>query len=145
MARATINLPTTFLDALNAADTQLGQFAEDALTAGAAIVEPRMRANLAGAIGSGTKEPSRSTGQLLQALGTTQVRVNSAGTHNIKVGFGENRRDGRSNALIANVLEYGRSNQPARPFLAPTRTQTRRGAVEAMKQVMTARIGKISP
>ncbi|WP_182175304.1 hypothetical protein [Flaviflexus equikiangi] len=55
MAKATINLPTTFLDALNAADTQLGQFAKDALTAGAAIVEPRMRANLAGAIGSGTK------------------------------------------------------------------------------------------
>ena len=132
MAKATINLPTTFLDALNAADTQLGQFAKDALTAGAAIVEPRMRANLAGAIGSGTKQPSRSTGQLLQALGTTQVRVNSAGTHNIKVGFSENRR-------------YGRSNQPARPFLAPTRTQTRRGAVEAMKQVMTARIGSIAP
>ena len=145
MARATIQMPTAFLDALNAADTQLGQFAEAALKAGAAVVEPRMRANLQGAIGRSTKQPSRSTGQLLAALGTTQVRVNSQGTHNIKVGFGENRIDGRSNALIANVLEYGRSNQPARPFLAPTRAQTRRGAVGAMKQVMTVKIGGIAP
>lgn len=145
MARATINLPTAFLDALNAADSQLDRFAEDALKAGATVVEPRMRANLAGAIGRGTKAPSRSTGQLLAALGTTTVKTNSLGNHNIKVGFGETRDDGRSNALIANVLEYGRSNQPARPFLAPTRAQTRRGAVEAMKQVMTARLGGIAP
>ena len=143
MAKATINLPTTFLDALNAADTQLGQFAKDALTAGAAIVEPRMRANLAGAIGSGTKQPSRSTGQLLHALGTTQVRVNRAGTHNIKVGFREDRTDGATNDLIANVLEYGKSGQPTKPFLKPAKSATKKSCVEAMKAKLDEEMSRI--
>lgn len=145
MAKATIQMPTAFLDALNTADSQIGAFAEDTLKAGAAVVEPRLRANLAGAIGRGTILPSRSTGQLLSALGITPVKTDGRGERNIKVGFAENRTDGRSNALVANVLEYGRSTQPARPFLAPTRSQTRRGAVEAMKQTMTVKIESIKP
>lgn len=145
MARAQINLPNRFLDALEATSTQLDSMAEEALKAGASVVEPRLRSNLQATIGSSTKEESRSTGQLLAALGTTTVKVNSEGRHNIKVGFAENRRDGRSNALIANVLEYGRSNQPPRPFLAPTRSQTSRSALAAMKQVLTNRIGGLKP
>lgn len=145
MARVQIRLPGAFIDSLNAASSVLETSADEVLGAGAAVVEPRMRSNLAAAIGTGTKEPSRSTGQLLGALGTTSVKVNSRGDHNIKVGFAENRRDGRSNALIANVLEHGRSNQPARPFLAPTRNQTRRGALQAMKQALAAQIGQVKP
>jgi HK97 gp10 family phage protein len=144
MARAQIKLPTTFIDSLEAASTMLDTAAEEVLQAGASIVEPRMRANLAGAIGQGAA-PSRSTGQLLGALGTTTAKVNSRGDHNVKIGFAENRRDGRSNALIANVLEHGRSNQPARPFLAPTRSQTRRPATEAMKQTLVARMNQVAP
>ncbi|ARU45736.1 HK97-gp10 family putative phage morphogenesis protein [Corynebacterium silvaticum] len=145
MARVQIRLPNAFIDSLNAASSVLDTSAGEVLGAGAAVVEPRMRSNLAAAIGAGTKGPSRSTGQLLGALGTTRVKVNSKGDHNIKVGFAENRRDGRSNALIANVLEHGRSDQPARPFLAPTRSQTRRGAIQAMKQALAARIGQVKP
>ncbi|WP_028822098.1 HK97-gp10 family putative phage morphogenesis protein [Propionimicrobium lymphophilum] len=145
MARVQIRLPNTFIDSLGAAGNVLESSAEEVLQAGAGVVEPRMRTNLADAIGSSTKQPSRSTGQLLAALGTTSLEVNSRGDHNVKVGFAENRSDGRSNALIANVLEHGRSNQPARPFLAPTRSQTRRPAVEAMKQVLAARIEAVKP
>lgn len=145
MARIHIKLPTDFLDALQAASDAVDSSAEEVLNAAAAVVEPRMRANLSSAIGSGIKGESRSTGQLLGALGTTSVKVNSAGDHNVKVGFAENRRDGRSHALIANVLEHGRSNQPARPFLAPTKSQTRRPAVEAMKQTLAAKIEQVKP
>lgn len=145
MARIHIKLPTDFLDALEAASDVVDSSAEEVLNAAAAVVEPRMRANLSSAIGSSTKGESRSTGQLLGALGTTSVKVNSAGDHNVKVGFAENRRDGRSHALIANVLEHGRSNQPARPFLAPTKSQTRRTAVEAMKQTLAAKIEQVKP
>ncbi|AHI22087.1 HK97 gp10 family phage protein [Actinomycetaceae bacterium WB03_NA08] len=145
MARVQIRLPNAFIDSLNAASNVLEASADEVLGAGAAVVEPRMRSNLAAAIGAGTKEPSRSTGQLLGALGTTSVKVNSRGDHNVKVGFAENRRDGRSSALIANVLEHGRSSQPARPFLAPTRNQTRSGAVEAMKQALAAKFGQVKP
>ncbi|MGN6060136.1 HK97-gp10 family putative phage morphogenesis protein [Corynebacterium striatum] len=146
MARVQIRLPNKYIDALEATSRLLDSTADEVLTAGANVVEPRMRANLASAIGQATTTmPSRSTGQLLGALGVTSVKVNSRGDHNVKVGFAENRRDGRSNALIANVLEHGRSNQPARPFLAPTRSQTRRGAVEAMKTVLKARLDGIQP
>lgn len=144
MARVHIQLPNNFIDALQAASTLLDAAAGDVLNAGAGVVEPRLRANLTAAIGQGAT-PSRSTGQLLAALGTTSVKVNSRGEHNLKIGFAENRRDGRSNALIANVLEHGKSNQPARPFLTPTRSQTRRAATEAMKQALTARMNQVAP
>ena len=145
MARVQIRLPNKYIDALEATSRLLDTATDEVLTAGANVVEPRMRANLASAIGRATTLPSRSTGQLLGALGVTSVKVNSRGDHNVKVGFAENRRDGRSNALIASVLEHGRSNQPARPFLAPTRSQTRRGAIEAMKAALTARIEQVGP
>ncbi|KAA1271039.1 HK97 gp10 family phage protein [Corynebacterium striatum] len=145
MARVQIRLPNKYIDALEATSRLLDTATDEVLTAGANVVEPRMRANLASAIGRATTLPSRSTGQLLGALGVTSVKVNSRGDHNVKVGFAENRRDGRSNALIASVLEHGRSNQPAHPFLAPTRSQTRRGAVEAMKAVLKAKLDGITP
>lgn len=145
MARAQIQLPNAFIDALEAVSNVIESSAEEVLSAGANVVEPRLRANLTSAIGSNTKAPSRSTGQLASALGTTSVKVNSRGVYNVKVGFAENRRDGRSNTLIANVLEHGRSNQAARPFLAPTRSQTRRPATEAMKQVLTVAIERVKP
>lgn len=145
MARVQIKLPNDFIDALDSASSLIDNSAEQVLKAGANIVEPRMRSNLSAAIGSSTKQPSRSTGQLAKALGTAPVKVNSRGDYNVKVGFAENRDDGRANALIANVLEHGRSNQPARPFLAPTRSQTRRAAITAMKQILAARIQQVKP
>ena len=145
MARVQIRLPNDFIDALDSASSLIDNSAEQVLKAGANIVETRMRSNLSAAIGSSTKQPSRSTGQLAKALGTAPVKVNSRGDYNVKVGFAENRDDGRANALIANVLEHGRSNQPARPFLAPTRSQTRRAAITAMKQTLAARIQQVKP
>ena len=145
MARVQIKLPNDFIDALDSASSLIDNSAEQVLKAGANIVEPRMRSNLSAAIGSSTKQPSRSTGKLAKALGTAPVKVNSRGDYNVKVGFAENRDDGRANALIANVLEHGRSNQPARPFLAPTRSQTRRAAITAMKQTLAVRIQQVKP
>ena len=145
MARVQIKRPNDFIDALDSASNILDNSAEQVLKAGANIVEPRMRSNLSAAIGSNTKRPSRSTGQLAKALGTAPVKVNSRGDYNVKVGFAENRDDGRANALIANVLEHGRSNQPARPFLAPTRSQTKRAAIDAMKQTLATRIQQVKP
>lgn len=145
MARVDVRLPNAVIDALTQVSNVVDDNAERVLNAGASVVEPRMRANLTAAIGRGTKLPSRSTGQLVSALGTTSVKVNSRGVYNVKVGFGENRRDGRSNALVANVLEHGRSNQAARPFLAPTRSQTRRAATQAMKTALAAAIEQVKP
>ena len=90
--------------------------------------------NDAGVIGRGTKVESRSTGQLLSALGTSGVKLDRQGNHNVKVGFAEPRRDGDSNAKIANILEYGRHGQPAKPFLKPAKSASKSAAIEAMKR-----------
>ncbi|MEW6859867.1 HK97-gp10 family putative phage morphogenesis protein [Trueperella pyogenes] len=136
MARASVKFPSKILDELDALGGRLDDHAEAALKAGAAVVEPVMRTNLAGSIRS-----SNGTGQLLGALGITTVKTDRRGNHNIKVGFDEPRRDGTINAKIAAILEYGSSRQPARPFLAATRRATRARAVEAMKAVLTTRMG----
>lgn len=61
MARVHIQLPNDFIDALQAAADTIEVAADEVLNAGAAVVEPRLRANLTGAIGQGAT-PSRSTG-----------------------------------------------------------------------------------
>lgn len=103
------------------------------LEAGAEVVEAKVRSNLQSAIGSGTKEPSRSTGQLLSALGTSPALQDRNGDFNVKVGFSEPRTDGDSNAKIASVLEYGKSGQPPKPFLKPAKSASKNAVIEAMK------------
>ena len=62
---------------------------------------------------------------------------------NIKVGFAEPRSDGDSNAKIANIIEYGKHNQPARPFLKPTKTSSRKPCKEAMIRTFEEEIKKL--
>ena len=113
-----------------------------------------MRGNMRAVIGSGTKYPSESTGELEASLGVTPAKVDRKGTHNVKIGFNEPRRKqyrakGKrsyyaiTNAMIANVIENGKHNQPARPFLKPARTASRKAAIEAMKRRLDEEIGKI--
>ena len=45
--------------------------------------------------------------------------------------------------MIANVLEYGKSGQPAKPFLKPARTASRAPCVEAMKRTFEQEVEKI--
>src|SRR5699024_11936873 len=51
------------------------------------------------------------------------------GDFNVKVGFSEPRSDGDSNAKIATILEYGKSGQPAKPFLKPARSSSRNACI----------------
>ena len=113
------------------------------LEAGAEVVESKVRSNLASVIGKGTKEPSRSTGQLLSALGTSPALQDRNGDFDIKVGFSEPRSDGDSNAKIATILEYGKSGQPAKPFLKPARSSSRNACINAMKAKLDEEVEKI--
>ena len=54
------------------------------------------------------------------------------GNPNITVGFAGPRSDGGSNARLANIIEYGKSGQPAKPFLKPAQTSSRRACTSAM-------------
>lgn len=113
------------------------------LEAGAAVVEDKVRSNLAAVVGKNTKEESRSTGQLLRSLGTSKALQDKNGDFNIKVGFAEDRTDGVSNAMLASVIEYGKSGQPPNPFMKAAKTQSRSACVQAMISKLESEVDKI--
>ena len=133
MAKATWKMPEDFLMKVSRLNEKTDEILPRVLEAGAEVVESKVRSNLQSVIGKGTKEPSRSTGQLLSALGTSPAMQDRDGNFNVKVGFAEPRSDGDSNAKIASVLEYGKSGQPAKPFLKPAKSSSKSAAINAMK------------
>ena len=133
MAKVDIKMPEDFLEKMSRLGTQFDSVAESVLEAGGEVVLAKVQSNLSSVIGSGTKYDSRSTGELARSLGLSPAKVNRDGNHDIKIGCAEPRSDGDSNAKIANILEYGKSGQPAKPFLKPARSSSRNACINAMK------------
>ena len=132
MAKATFKMPEDFLLKLSRLGEKTDEIIPKVLEAGGEIVEAKVKSNLQAVIGSGTKEESRSTGELLSALGVSSARQDKDGNFNVKVGFSEPRSDGKSNAMIAGVLEYGKSGQSPKPFLKPAKSASKSACVDAM-------------
>ena len=143
MAKVSVKMPDDFLQKLSRLGEKTDEIVPRVLHAGAEIVESKVRSNLQSAIGRDTQEESRSTGELVGALGISPAKLDQGGNYDMKVGFREPRSDGKSNAMIANILEHGTSTQPARPFLAPARTASRKPAVEAMISQLEKEINNI--
>ena len=61
----------------------------------------------------------------------------------MKVGFSEPRSDGDSNAKIATILEYGKSGQPAKPFLKPAQSSSRNACTSAMIRKLEEEVEKL--
>ena len=123
------------MDQLTKATEKTDSAIPNALEAGGKVVFEKMRANLSSSIGRGTKYKSRSTGKLLAALGVSPVKVNDGGNYDVKVGFSEGRGDA-SNAMLANLLEYGKHGQPPKPFLKRTKSSSQTPCIEAMQTVL---------
>lgn len=134
MAKVDIKMPDEFLQKLSRLGSDFDEVAESVLEAGGEVVLSRVKGNLAGVVGQGTKYDSRSTGELEASLGLSPAKLNRDGNHDVKIGFVEPRKDGGSNAKLANILEYGRHGQPAKPFLKPAKTQSKSAAISAMQQ-----------
>ena len=79
----------------------------------------------------------------MSALGTSPALQDKNGDFNVKVGFSEPRSDGESNAKIATILEYGKSGQPARPFLKPAKSSSKNACIEAMKAKLESEVNGI--
>ena len=135
MAKISIRMPTAFMDQLAKASEKTETAIPKALEAGGKVVFEKMKSNLSSAIGRNTKNKSRSTGKLLAALGVSPVKVNDAGNYDVKVGFEENRGN-VSNAMLANLIEYGKHGQPPKPFLKQTKSSSRNPCIEAMQSVL---------
>ena len=143
MAKVDIKVPDDFLLKISKLGSDFDPVAEKVLKAGGEVVFKRTKSNLSAVIGKGTKHESRSTGELEKALGVTSVRLDRNGNHNIKIGFSEPRPDGESNAKIANILEYGKHGQPAKPFLKPARSASKSECISVMKSTFEEEVKKI--
>ena len=143
MAKATMKMPDEFLMKTSKLGDKTDEIISKVLEAGGEVVLDKVKTNLKGVIGTGTKDKSRSTGELVDSLGLSPVKLDRNGNFNVKVGFKEPRRNGESNAKIANIIEYGKSGQPPKPFLKPARRTSRKACIEAMKQRFDEEVDKI--
>lgn len=143
MAKADIQMPEDFLKRLSRLGDKTDEISEKVLEAGGEVVLTKVKSNLSAVIGSGTAFDSRSTGELERSIGLSPVKVDKNGNHDIKIGFAEPRSDGNSNAKIANILEYGKHGQRAKPFLKPAKSASKSAAEEAMIRTFDEEVGKL--
>jgi len=154
LARAEIKMPEKFLLAVSRLEEQTDTIIAKSIEAGGKVVLNKVKGNLQSVVGKGTKLPSRTSGELISALGLSPVKVSRKGIHNAKVGWNEPRRKqyaarGKrsyytiTNAMIATVLEYGKHGQPAKPFLKPAKTASRKPCQEAMQQTLEEEVAKL--
>ncbi len=136
-------MPDEFLEKLSKLGDRTDAISEKVLEAGGEVVLAKVKSNLSAVIGSGTAFDSRSTGELERSIGLSPVKVDKNGNHDIKIGFAEPRSDGGSNAKIANILEYGKHGQRARPFLKPAKSASKSAAQEAMIRTFDEEVGKL--
>lgn len=142
MAKADFKMPDEFLTKLSRLGGDMDSVAEMVLEAGGEVVLDKVWSNLSSVVGSGTKYDSRSTGELEGALGLSPVKLTHEGNHDIKIGFAEPRSDGGSNAKLANILEYGKHGQPAKPFLKPAKTASKAVCIRKMEEILEEEVKK---
>ena len=133
-----VKFPEELMINLEKLANEADKIVEKSLKAGAKIVEGQIRTNLKNSL------KGESSGQLLEALGTSPVKPNNKiDGWDVKVGFAEPRKDGTSNAMIANILEYGKKGQTAKPFLKPAIDASKSKMRATMKKVFTEETEKI--
>lgn len=137
MASCKCNLPDDLIKKLSTMGSRIDEISESVLEEGGEIVLDKVKSNLKQVLSG------ESTGELLSSLGLTKVRVDKNGDYNIKVGFKEPRSDGKKNAMIANIIEYGKHNQPARPFIKPAKSATKKQCIERMTQKLEEELKKV--
>ena len=143
MAKVDVKMPEEFLLKLSKLGANTDAVAEKVLKAGGEVVLKRTQANLSAVIGSGLKYDARSTGELEASLGLSPAKTDRDGNHNIKLGFSEPRSDGGSNAMLANLIEYGKLGQPPKPFLKPAKSASRAECVRVMSETLEEEIKKL--
>lgn len=149
MATAQVSLGEDFTLRIDSLSAQFDGIAKQAIEAGGKVALAAVKSHLSGAIGQ--TGDSRSTGELLGSLGLTPVKRDKDGRLNAKVGFNEPRRkqyaarkrtkSGKpsrkyytlTNAMIANVLEYGKHGQPGTRFLKKAYITSRGAVTDAMR------------
>jgi hypothetical protein len=145
MPKMQIQLPDGFEETLASIESDAHEILEESCTAGGKVALEAVRSQL-----NAVLSPEHKNGELAQALGLTKPLTDAYGDINVHIGFREPRREQngsmttrkgkrrsyqtRTNAMIANVLEHGRTNQQARPFLAPARRKCKTAVEDAIQK-----------
>lgn len=154
MATAKVKMPDKHLSKLSKLGKNTDMIVEKVLESGGEVMVKKIRENLSAVVGSGTKYKSRSTEELEDSLGIAPMDIDKDGNHNIKIGFNEPRRtqyeakgkrsyNTATNAMVANVLEYGKHGQPAKPFLKPAISSSRSRCKKAMIDTFNEEVKKL--
>lgn len=136
MAKCTYKLPEDLLKKLSTLGSKMDEISEVVLGAGGEVVLDKVKSNLEGSLSG------ESSGELVSSLGLSGVRIDRNGNSNIKIGFSEPRKDGSSNAMVANIIEYGKHGQPAKPFLKPAKSSSKKQCIEVMTKKLEEEINK---
>ena len=136
MAKCTYKLPEDLLKKLSTIGSKMDEISEVVLEAGGEVVLDKVKSNLEGSLSG------ESSGELVSSLGLSGVRIDRNGNSNIKIGFSEPRKDGGSNAMVANIIEYGKHGQPAKPFLKPAKSSSKKQCIEVMTKKLEEEINK---
>jgi HK97 gp10 family phage protein len=143
MAKADFVIPNDLLLKLSKLGEKTDEIVPEVLKAGGEVILNAVKSKLGSVIGTGTKYPTHSTGELAGSLGLSDARLDKNGNYNIKVGFAEPRSDGGSNAMLANLIEYGKFGQPAKPFLKSAKSSSKAAAIDAMKAKYDEEVSKL--
>ena len=123
---------------------QLGEItqetAEYAVYEGASILADDVRKRLEGnLIGS-----KHTTGDLLDSLGITPIKMDENGVVNAKIGFSGYDRKGTPNLLKARAMESGTSRQRKKPFFRPAVNYNRKKIQEKMGRIVYNAFDKVT-
>ncbi|MGC8718397.1 MAG: HK97-gp10 family putative phage morphogenesis protein [Thermodesulforhabdaceae bacterium] len=143
MAKVAFKMPEEFLNKLTELNSKADEIIPKVLEAGGEVVYQKIKSNLSSVVGANLKFEGRSTGELERSLGVSPVKVDQNRVYNLKIGFSEPRSDGKSNAMLANILEYGKHGQPPKPFLKPAKIQCKSACIEAMKSKLESEMNNI--
>lgn len=154
MGKCEIKMPEKFLLKISKLGKETDKIVGQTLKVGGDIMLKSVKSHLKTVIGKDLKHKERSTGELVNSLGVSPDDVDNKGIHNIKVGFNEPRRNQYkaknkrsyytiTNAMIANVIEFGKSGQNPKPFLKPAKNKSRKACIAAMEAKLKEEINKL--
>lgn len=143
MANVRFNLPDEMIQSIAKLGSNYDRIIKAVLKEGAKPLYDTTKSNLKDSIGRDTKQDSKSKGDLLKSIRITMPFLDKGSNWSIKVGCEGLDSKGVSNALKASVLEHGKSDQRARPWLKPSGLKAKKACIEKMKQTFEAEVDKL--
>jgi HK97 gp10 family phage protein len=143
VAKIDFTMPDDFLERVSRLEERTDEIIPKVLEAGGEVVLNTVRNNLKAVVGKDLKQPSRSTGQLMEALGLSPAKMDRNGNYNVKVGFDNKRTDGKANAMLGVILEYGKHGQPPKPFMKTAKSSTKSACIDVMKKKLEAEVSNV--